>query len=233
MSDSKHQKSQLEAQIESLEAQIEGLRSEIGSANEEIASTQIEIKKAGEDRELENKAFQTTLTDQRATQEILTKALAKLQAFYKKGAFVQTGENQSPPVAFEPMNSNSGASPVIALIEKIITDSKETEAEAIKDEKESQANYEKFVKDATAAIKALKKSVEEKSDNVATAQADKESAASDLQDESTNLEELEGYRADLHAQCDFLVKNFDLRAESRTSEIEAIQEAKAILSGAK
>ena len=78
MSDSKHEKGQLEAKIESLEAQIEGLRSEIAQANEEIAATQIEIKKAGEDRELENKAFQTTVTDQRATQEILTKALAKL-----------------------------------------------------------------------------------------------------------------------------------------------------------
>ena len=50
LSDSKHEKGQLEAKIDSLEAEIDGLRSEIGAANEEIAATQIEIKKAGEDR---------------------------------------------------------------------------------------------------------------------------------------------------------------------------------------
>ena len=41
------------------------------------------------------------------------------------------------------------------------------------------------------------------------------------------------YRSDLHGQCDFIVKNFDLRKSARTTEIEAIADAKAILSGAK
>ena len=36
LSDSKHEKGQLEAKIESLEAEIEGLRSEISEANEGI-----------------------------------------------------------------------------------------------------------------------------------------------------------------------------------------------------
>ena len=49
---------------------------------------------------------------------------------------------------------------------------------------------------------------------------------------NNELEQLELYRSDLHGQCDFILKNFELRANARTNEIEAIAEAKAILSGA-
>jgi len=71
----------------------------------------VEIKKAGEDRELENKSFQQTVTDQRVTQEILTKALDKLKSFYAKKAALlqeQQSDSQTPPVAFTPLNKNAG-----------------------------------------------------------------------------------------------------------------------------
>ena len=35
----------------------------------------------------------------------------------------------------------------------------------------------------------------------------------------------------LHADCDFLVKNFDIRQSGFQTEIEALQQAQAILSG--
>merc|ERR1712217_728433 len=38
--------------------------------------------------------------------------------------------------------------------------------------------------------------------------------------------------AQLHAECDWLLKYFDARKEARTSEIEALGQAKAVLSGA-
>jgi len=41
------------------------------------------------------------------------------------------------------------------------------------------------------------------------------------------------YEADLHEQCDFVLKNFDIRQKARLQEMEAVQAAKAILSGAK
>jgi len=75
--------------------------------------------------------------------------------------------------------------------------------------------------------------VSQKSDEVSGMQADCNKATSDLKETTDELEELEAYRADLHGQCDFIIKNFDLRAEARENEIEAIGEAKAILSGAK
>lgn len=71
--------SDLDALIASLDAQLEGLRGEIAEASAAVATNQLEIKKAGQEREEENRAFQQTVRDERATQDILTKALAKLK----------------------------------------------------------------------------------------------------------------------------------------------------------
>ena len=40
------------------------------------------------------------------------------------------------------------------------------------------------------------------------------------------------YIESLHAECDFLVKYFDVRKEARTGEIDSLVKAKAVLSGA-
>jgi len=47
------------------------------------------------------------------------------------------------------------------------------------------------------------------------------------------LEQLSNEAADLHKACDFVIKNFDIRQTGRDEEIEALKQAKAILSGAK
>jgi len=45
-------------------------------------------------------------------------------------------------------------------------------------------------------------------------------------------EQLSNYNAELHQSCDFVVKNFELRQTARDEEVEALRQAKAILSGA-
>merc|ERR1719191_2640118 len=62
------------AKIEGLQATIDTLTKEIEAAKEGIATSKIEIKKASEVREKENADYQTTIDDQRATQEVLKKA---------------------------------------------------------------------------------------------------------------------------------------------------------------
>ena len=47
------------------------------------------------------------------------------------------------------------------------------------------------------------------------------------------LEGLAATLADLHGSCDYILKNFDARQAARSAEIDALGEAKAILSGAK
>merc|ERR1719360_472152 len=47
------------------------------------------------------------------------------------------------------------------------------------------------------------------------------------------LEQLSNYNAELHQSCVFILENCDIRQTARDEEIEALKQAKAILSGAK
>lgn len=230
------QKEDLEAKMDELAALIKKLGDEIADAQKQIAETQLGVKKASQTREEQNAEFQSTVSDQRATQTILTKALDRLKAFYKKAegggaAFEQQG--QTPPVQFNKFKKNAGASPVIGMIEQIIEDSKATESGAISTEREAQANYETFVKDSNNLVKELADSVTEKTKSIASSKTEAEDAKSDHIATVEELELLAQHKAELHGQCDFVLSNFDIRQKARLQEIEAIGEAKAILSGAK
>merc|ERR1719456_775461 len=122
--------------------------------------------KASQIREQQNHEFQVTIADQRATQAILKKALDRLKSFY---GFVQEG--QEPP-AQGTYKKNSGSSGVMAMIETLVDESAQLEADAMKAEADSQAAYESFMKDSTAANEAASKSVNNKSGQMAKTDAD-------------------------------------------------------------
>merc|ERR1712129_456962 len=89
------EKKDLIAKIEYLEMTIKSLADAIAKLKDEIAEMQVQMKRAGEDREKENKEFQTTVADQRETQKLLKAAMTVLQDFYgKKAAFMQ--QHQEP-----------------------------------------------------------------------------------------------------------------------------------------
>merc|ERR1719240_1521558 len=80
------EKEDLIAKIEDLEMTIKQLTEAIETLKAEIAEMQVQLKRAGEDREKENKEFQMTVADQRATQKLLQAALNILKEFYEKKA---------------------------------------------------------------------------------------------------------------------------------------------------
>jgi hypothetical protein len=223
----------LENDISRLAKMMSKLSEDIAAAKTQTAETEVAIKKASQVREGENSEFQTVVADQRATQTILSKALGKLQEFYKKAALVQQKSQQEPPVKFNAYSKNAGASPVIGMIEQIIEDSKALESEAVAGETEAQKAYELFVKDSNDLIAELAASISSKTKANATARQNSETAKGDLDSTMGELEALSKYEADLHSDCDFVRKNFEIRQKARMDEMEAIQSAKAILSGMK
>merc|ERR1719168_210415 len=101
------QKSDLIAKIEDLEMQIDALTKALDTLKSEIAEMQVQMKRAGEDREKENKEFQTVIADQRATQKLLKATLTILQDFYGKSALLQRQPaGPPPPAGFEEYKKN-------------------------------------------------------------------------------------------------------------------------------
>merc|ERR1712242_173337 len=133
------EKKDLIAKIEDLEMTIKSLADAIAKLKAEIAEMQVQMKRAGEDREKENKEFQTTVADQRATQKLLKAALTVLQDFYgKKAALLQQKQpaGPPPPPGFEEYKKNAASGGVMKMIEEIINDAKAMEAEAIRSEED-------------------------------------------------------------------------------------------------
>jgi len=216
----------IKEKIETLEDTISQLADEIAAATTDIASTKVEIKQAGLNRQQENADYQVECSDQRAVQAILAKAIDRMKAVY---GFVQ--DEPVSPVQFKPYKQSAGGAPVIGMMEQIVEDSKGVEQQAISSENEAQQAYAVLVTDAAAAIKALETSINEKSDGLAQAKSQKEYEESSETSTTGTLEDLLDYKADLHEQCDFILKNFDIRQKARLQEIEAIQKAKAFLAG--
>merc|ERR1719440_1254107 len=231
------EKSDLIAKIEDLEMTIQTLTKAIDQLKSEVAEMQVQLKRAGEDREKQNKEFQQTVADQRATQKLLAAALNILKGFYEKkaAAFVQMQQpaGPPPPPGFEAYKKNAAAPGVMGMIQQIINDAKAMEAEAIRSEEDAQKAYEEFVKDTNASIEAKSKDIVNKSEEKAKAEADKTEAEEAKENVIIELEQLSNENADLHKSCDFVVKNFEIRQTARDEEIEALKQAKAILSGAK
>jgi len=231
-------KADLTAKIEDLELTIKQLTEAIDQLKSEIAEMQVQLKRAGEDREKENKEFQMTVADQRATQKLLTAALNILKGFYAKkaaAALVQTQQpaGPPPPPGFEAYKKNAAAGGVMGMIQQIINDAKAMEAETIRSEEDAQKAYEDFVKDTNGSIEAKSKDIVNKSETKAKAEADLVEAKENKEAVMLELEQLANYKAELHSSCDFVMKNFEIRQTARDEEIEALKQAKAILSGAK
>merc|ERR1719421_2199395 len=137
---------------------------ELGKAIEtlklEVNDLQAEMKTASEQREKANKEFQMTVTDQRATQKLLTAALGVLKTFYEKAALVQTGAHtestawkQPPPPGFKNYEKSAASGGVMGMMQKIIDDAKAMEVECVHAEEQAQKDYEDFTKDTTTSIK--------------------------------------------------------------------------------
>merc|ERR1719343_682261 len=157
------EKQDLIAKIEDLEMTIKALTEAIETLKVEIAEMQVQLKRAGEDREKQNKEFQMTVADQRETQKLLKAAPGVLQDFYGKKAaassLVQKQEpvGPPPPPGFEAYKNNAASGGVMSMIEQIISDAKAMEAEAIRSEEDAQKAYEDFVKETNNSIEAKSK----------------------------------------------------------------------------
>merc|ERR1712157_642072 len=226
-------KQDLIAKIEDLEMTIKALTEAIDNLKAEIAEMQVQLKRAGEDREKENKEFQTTVADQRATAKLLKAALTILEDFYGKKALLQEPAGPPPPAGFEEYKKNQASGGVMGMMQQIIDDAKAMEAEAIRGEEDAQKAYEDFVKETNASIEAKSKDIVNKSETKATAEADLVETKEAKDATLLELEQLSNYNAELHQSCDFVMKNFDVKQTARDEEIEALKQAKAILSGAK
>merc|ERR1719281_1374334 len=171
---------------------------------------------------------------------ILNMALERLEAFYKPKAAlmeIRLHANAAPPpkpsgpeaVGYKKSGTSGG---VMELLDMIIADAKRTEDEMGMSEQKSQEEYASYVAATTASIEADREAIAENEKQVASTKSEKSETEEAQLANQASLDKLAELLSGLHGQCDFILKYFDIRQKSRAEEMDAIGEAKAILSGA-
>jgi len=154
-------------------------------------------------------------------------------------SFAQVSEHtqqEAPPPPPETFGAYSKKSEdsmgVMAMIDLLIADLDKEMTEAETNEKDAQADYETLMRDSAEKRTKDSKLLSEKETIKAETEANLESSTEEKAATSKELMSTMQYIQSLHNECDFLLKYFDVRKEARTSEIDAMGKAKAVLQGA-
>jgi len=124
------------------------------------------------------------------------------------------------------------SSGVIQMIDNLVNDV-EKENQVMKlEEEDAQDDYEKFMADAKEKRAADSKSMSDAEGSLAETDEQMVTDKGTLKDKNTELMETDKYLSGLHADCDWLIKYYDMRKEARTGEIDAMAKAKDVLNGA-
>jgi chromosome segregation ATPase len=146
---------------------------------------------------------------------------------------LQRKDLPQPPVSFAAYAQKSaGSAGVIAMMDLLIKDLDKELTEAETTETDAQADYAAMVKDAAEKRAADSEALTEKKAALADAEATLESHKDAKSSGEKELMSVEGYISTLHAECDWLIKYFDVRKTARDEEIGGLGNAKAVLSGA-
>lgn len=239
-SDSKKQaaeaeKSEHSGEVDTLQMKLNDIASDVSDTKGKIDIAEKGLKTETEDHQKELKDFAATMADQKASKKVLMKALAKLKEFYEtKPALFQAKAAQTPkgvPAGFSDYKTSSKGLGVLQLLQDVIANTKAMEQETAQAKADAEKDYKKLVAATKKDISALSMELDKLNMFKAQAKSDLLVAKKSLKGDAQELADIAAETAELHENCDFLMKNFGLRQSARTEELEGLQQARAMLSG--
>jgi len=138
-----------------------------------------------------------------------------------------------PPATWNAYSTKSGqSSGVIAMIDLLIKDLDKELSEAGVEEKEAQSDYQAMMSDSADKRAQDAKSLTEKESTKADMDSQIQDHGASAKAATSELMAADKYISSLHAECDWLLQYFDVRKAARADEVDSLEKAKAVLSGA-
>jgi len=237
-------KSDLETAITESKENIQTTKEEIDALGDGIRALDKSVAEATEQRKEENEDYKSLMAGNAAAKELIGFAKNRLNKFYNPklykapAAMAQIRSHNGvapppPPAAVEAYSKKSEESNgIIAMMDALSADLQKEMTEAEATEKDAQGDYEQFMADSANKRAEDSKTLTDKEGALAQLGEMLESQSSELTSTGKTLMATLSYIDSLHAECDWLVKYFDMRKEARENEIDALEKAKAVLSGA-
>merc|ERR1719343_1415829 len=236
---------QLKASIEAGQGAIATLEEEIAALTQGIKDLDASVAEATANRKAEHEEYNELIASDSAAKEILGLAKNRLQKFYNPKLykttttttapmFVQSKADPGPPPetfgAYVKQSEANGG--VVQMVNLLIADLDKEMTEAEAEEKDAQGDYVTLMQDSAEKRSADSKSLSEKQGAKAETEAAVEGHEDDKASATKSLAATTKYIASLHAECDWLLKYFDVRQQARADEMDSLSNAKAVLSGA-
>jgi len=247
----------LEQTITDQQTAISEATERLATLKDEIKALEVGVKQldksvadSSQQRKEEHAEFTELMASDTAAKELLKFAVNRLQKFYnpklynpppkREVSFVQIAEHNHkkdapapPPATYGEFEKKSESSTgVVSMINLLIRDLDKEMTEAETTEEDSQKDYEEAMKDAAEKRAQDSKSLTEKSAANARVETELQDHKEGEVGATRELMATAEYINSLHAECDWLLKYFDVRKEARASEIDSLGQAKAVLSGA-
>jgi len=163
-----------------------------------------------------------SLAVQRMQASFSDKSLLQKKAYHTKVVVPAIPET---PTTYEKKESGGVLGLMNTMKEEIVADLRQLETE----EKNSAADYVRIMKEAKESRAQLVKSKMHKLDNKAELEEKMGQAKTDKKLTEEEIQNIALYLVQLHSECDFLMRNFEVRHEGRVEEETGLEDAKTIV----
>mmetsp|Transcript_9973 Transcript_9973/g.14921 ORF Transcript_9973/g.14921 Transcript_9973/m.14921 type:complete len:304 (+) Transcript_9973:531-1442(+) len=233
--------------VDSATTKIAELTAEIDAKTEDVANLNAELKSATALREEEHTEWVATDKDDKDALALVNQAKVVLEQFYidNNMAFVQKRQAPFTSVAGEapPPPPSTWETPyggkqeeqqgVTSLLAIIAEDIEKDIAKSLAEEQAAEALYQQTKADILASVEALEASIESLSGLRGETVEAKEAAITDRSSKNLELKAVMDRIAAAMPDCDYFTINYPVRTSNRQIEIDGLNKAKQILSGAK
>jgi len=223
--------------IENPEDGLKKLIADTEKAIEENTKHQTDITAM---RKADNDAYNKNVVDIAEATNLLTQAVTVLKAYYSTmkareaeslGSALLQAHKQTPPVTWSEgyTGQSSTGNDVIAMVEFILQETKKEESAAHKTEADSQAAFELTMKDLTAEMAGLQKTLVDLEKDLSEKElslGQEREALSAAESEKTMTEK---YLVSIKPGCDFITFHYEMREKSRAEEKTALNKATELL----
>jgi hypothetical protein len=230
--------------IRDSEAAVADAKETIATVTKDIAElaaglTQLDasVVEATSQRESENAAFKELRASNSAAKDLIMMAKKRLNQFYNPKlalvatSFLQVKSARAVASSLVQKKSEESAG-VLAMMDTLTAELDKETTVATADEKDAQGDYETFMADSKKMRADNTKILQDKTSAKADAIGALETHTDVVVSGQASLTGANAQLQALHSDCNWLLANFDVRAEARADEVESLKNAKAVLSGA-
>eukprot|EP00435_Cladocopium_sp_Y103_P036738 s1823_g9.t1 len=231
--------------IATYQNELDTVVGQIGSLKARMEDLDKQVAKTTSARQAERTAFEKSRDTNHAALELLEVAEKRLERFYAvslvqaekaqdTSSSLAASRSRSPPPTADLsyQTQGGGATRVLQLFNTIKADVQKQNAMLESEDAIGQSEYENLVKNSNEKKMADNRSLGSKEAAKAELEADLQRSRQGLRSLNEVLTALDEEIRTLHKQCDFLLKNFDLREDARRAEKRSLTRAKAVLEAA-